>query len=241
MEPYYQGNSATIYHGDCREVLESLQADVCITDPPYGDTSLEWDTWQPKWPGMLICNQLWCFGSMRMFLENYSEFSSWTLAQDIIWKKQNGSSFHADRFRRVHEHIIHFYRGMWQNVTKNVQVTNDAKKRTVRTKARPPHMGEIGEQFYESQDGGPRLMTSVIEAKNCHGYAAHPTQKPVAVLGRIIEYSTNQGDTIIDPFMGSGSTLVAAQELSRVAIGIEVNEKYCEIAAKRLSQLTLQF
>jgi len=174
-----------------------------------------------------------------MFLAHIDEFSGWQMSQDVIWKKHNGSNFHADRFRRIHEHALHFYRGQWADVYKSVQVTMDATKRTVRTKSRPTHTGHIDATPYESKDGGPRMMTSVIEARSCHGYAVHPTQKPVAFLGPLIEYSCPEGGIVLDPFMGGGSTLVSARDLGRKAVGIEANEEYCEAAVKRLSQQCL--
>lgn len=239
MQPYYQSEFATIYHGDCRAVLPSLTADLVATDPPYGETALSWDSWQSGWLDLLQSNSMWCFGSFRMFMENAKEFAGWKLAQDVIWKKHNGSNFRADRFRRIHEHAVHFYRGKWSEVWKSVQVTMDAKKRSVRKKTRPPHMGYIESTPYESTDGGPRMMTSVIEARSCHGYAVHKTQKPVAILGPLIEYSCRPGGTVLDPFMGSGSTLVAARDCGRKAIGIEINEEFCEAAANRLEQQVL--
>jgi site-specific DNA-methyltransferase (adenine-specific) len=68
----------------------------------------------------------------------------------------------------------------------------------------------------------------------------HPTEKPLGIIRPIIQYSTNEGDTVFDPFTGSGSVLVAAVELGRKAIGVDVDEKWCEIAARRLSQEVLQ-
>jgi len=68
---------------------------------------------------------------------------------------------------------------------------------------------------------------------------AHPTQKPEELMRRLIRFFTTPGDTILDPFMGSGTTLRAAKDLGRKAIGIEIEEKYCEIAAKRMAQAVL--
>lgn len=220
-------------------MLQYIVADVVVTDPPYGETSLPWDRWQTGWIPLVQSPQMWCFGSLRMFLENAADFGDWKFAQDVVWKKHNGSNFHADRFRRIHEHALHFYRGQWTDVFKSVQVTMDATARTVRTKSRPTHAGHIDATPYESKDGGPRMMTSVIEARSCHGYAVHPTQKPVAILGPLIEYSCPAAGTVVDPFMGSGSTLVAARDCVRRSIGIEAEEEYCEAAVKRLQQAVL--
>ena len=240
MKPYYEEPGITIFHGDMREIAPTLCFQCIITDPPYGETSLEWDQWVENWPRYVLSSsierQLWCFGSMRMFLKKIDEFQPWRFAQDIVWEKHNGSGFHADRFKRVHEHALHFYTGEWTNGYHSPVYTADATARTVRRKQKPPHMSRVDEGRYVSHDGGPRLMRSVIYSRSCHGEAEHPTQKPLQVLTPLIEYSCESGGLVVDPFAGSGSTLVAAKRIGRRAIGIEVNERYCEIAAKRLSQ-----
>jgi len=242
-KPFYDRGGITIYHGDARKILSGLdEADCVIADPPYGDTSLDWDIpiggWLPK-VKLSEKGSLWCFGSLRAFMKSFGEFKGWNFSQDLVWEKHNGSNFHADRFRRVHEHVVQFYRGKWRKVYKEVVTTPDAVKKTARRKFRPAHMGQIERGAFLSLDGGPRLMRSVISIRSCHGYADHPTQKPVGILGPIIEYSCPKGGLVLDPFMGAGSTLCAAKELGRRAIGIEKERKYCEAAVRRLSQEVL--
>ena len=237
MRPYYQDRCVTIYHGDCREVLPRLRrADVVIADPPYGVTSLDWDVPVADWLHLLPSNSLWCFGSMRFFMTQ--QFAGWAYAQEVIWEKHNGSIFHADRFRRVHEFSVQFYRGSWADVWKRPVYTRDATARTVRRKKRPTHSGHIESSSYVSHDGGPRLMRSVLKVRSCHGHAQHPTQKPLGIVRPLIEYSCPPDGSVLDPFMGSGTTLRAAKDLGRKAIGIEIEERYCEIAADRLMKRT---
>ena len=249
--PYYDHGGIVIWHGDCREILPSLEPesfDMICADPPYGETQLDWDVRDLSWlllggPLVKPTGSAWCFGSLRMFMAQAEQLAaaSWQIAQDLIWEKHNGSNFHADRFKRVHEHAVQFYRkgAAWESVYKAPVTRPDAAARTVRRKRRPPHTGFIEASRYESHDGGPRLMRSVIYARSCHGEAEHPTQKPTAIVAPLIEYSCPKGGSVLDPTMGVGSALVAAKELGRCATGIEIDERYCEAAAKRLAQESL--
>lgn len=83
-----------------------------------------------------------------------------------------------------------------------------------------------------------KRIPDVIYAKRT-GNTKHPTEKPISVISQLIQ--ANEGNTILDPFMGSGTTLVAAKNLGRKCIGVEINEKWCEIAAKRLAQSVFDF
>lgn len=239
MKPYYEEPGITIYHGDCREILPTLpKVDLVLTDPPYGDTDLEWDTRVSHWPQIVPADALWCFGSFRFFMENKGEFAGWKIAQELIWEKQNGSGFSVDRFNRVHELIAHWYRGKWSDVGHATprEVTGIQRKsdKPVSRGVRTPHRGKIDKGQWV--DDGTRLIRSVIKCRNEHFTAEHPTQKPVELIRLILEYSTSAGQSILDPFMGSGATLVAAKRLGRRAIGIEIEERYAEIAVNRLRQ-----
>lgn len=235
--PYYERSGIVIYCGDCREILPTLEVGAAlITDPPYGATSLHWDQWVSGWLPIVREPTLWCFGSFRMYVDRASEFTTagWKLAQDVVWEKHNGSSPLKDRFRRVHELVVHWYRGPWSGQLQQTPKTLDATRRQVRRKRRPPHWGRIEESAYESHDGGPRLARSVQRFRSEHGRAEHPTPKPPPLIELLVEYSTRPGDLVVDPFCGGGATLVACARQGRRAVGIEVDERWCEASARAL-------
>jgi site-specific DNA-methyltransferase (adenine-specific) len=118
-------------------------------------------------------------------------------------------------------------------------MTRDAIARTVRRKTNPTHWSKISEGHFTSEDGGPRLQRSVLRVRSCQGDAEHPTQKPVGIVAPLIEYSSPRRGLVLDPFMGSGTTLRTAKDLGRRAVGIELDERYSEIAARRMSQSVL--
>lgn len=249
MKPYYQDNLITLYCGDMREVVPALglTADAIITDPPYGETSLEWDRWPEGWPAIAttVAPQMWCFGSFRMFWDKGYDLKAgkWHFAQDVIWEKHNGSNASNDRFRRIHEIPVHFYRDdvSWSELYKQPVYTASATARTVRRKKRPVHWGELGESAYRSEDGGPRLQESIIYCRSCHGYAVNETQKPEGIVRPLMQYSVPAGGKVVDFFAGSGTKLVVARELGLKAVGIELRESQCEEIVKRLSQSVLAF
>lgn len=228
--PYYADDSVTLHLGDCREVVPALEmtADLILADPPYGETALGWDAWPTGWLKAVYpaARSLWCFGSMRMFGFSWDEFygTGWVLSQDIVWEKHNGSGFAADRFKRVHEHAVHWYRGLWSEIYHEVPTTPDAVARQARSKGRPAHMGERTANTFQSEDGGPRLMRSVIPMRSMHGRAIHPTEKPVGILDPLIRYACPPGGTVLDPFAGSGSTAEAARLTGRKAIARRMSQ-----------------
>lgn len=244
LAPYYQDDHVVLYCGDMRDVIPALgisSVDAVITDPPYGQSRLAWDRWPPGWPTLLasLTRNLWCFGNLRMFMDRRDDFDDWQIAQDLVWEKHNGSSSTADQFRRVHEQMVHFYRGEWAAIHKEPQVTHDAYARKVRRKKAPKHWSPIGEHTYESEENGPRQMRSVIYAKSAHsghGKGGLGVTKPEAVLAPLISYSVPVGGVVLDPFAGSGTTLDTARKHGRRAIGIEIRPEQCAAVVKLLNK-----
>lgn len=167
------------------------------------------------------------------------ESAGWRYAQEIVWEKHNGSGFHADRFKRVHELLVQFYpdSSPWASIYNQVQTTSDATARTVRRKTRPAHTGHIAASSYVSEDGGPRIMRSVIYARSCHGRAIHETQKPVDLVEPLILTSCPPGGLVGDFFAGSGTIGDACNMLGRRYIGAEVDSSYFAKATDRLATL----
>jgi site-specific DNA-methyltransferase (adenine-specific) len=235
-----------LLHAGCfKDLVRAMPAesiDLILTDPPYGETSLSWDRWVDGWPAEVYrvlkpTGSMWVFGSMRMFLNRVGEFHQYKFSQDVIWEKHNGSGFHADRFKRVHENALHFYRAdsPWKSLYQNVQYTMDAVQRSVkRKKGRPAHMGNIDATPYFSEDGGPRMMRSVIYVRSEHGRAEHPTQKPEGIIDPLMKYSCPPGGVVFDPFMGSGAVGVVAKKNGMRFIGAEISPDYFEVAKRRI-------
>ena len=227
-ELYYADESVSLFLGDCREILPALtyRADCVVADPPYGETSLPWDRWPAGWldAAALVTHSLWCFGSLRMFLGHVDEFRSWKLSQDVVWEKHNGSGAGADRFYRVHEAASHWYRGTWSTIYHDVPRVAATAEQVARNGTAVRMTSGTHRGDYATAKGweetGVRLTRSVIRCKSAHSRAIHPTENGL----------------VVDPFAGSGSTLDTARQSGRRAIGIEADERYCELAARRLSQ-----
>ncbi len=235
--------SVLLINGDCRtDLAEHGPFDCIVADPPYGDTSLDWDRIVSGWEDVaLSClkptGSMWVFGSLRYFFKTGVP-DGWKLAQDIVWEKHNGSGFHADRFKRVHEHAVQLYRAdaPWEGVFNEVQTTSDAERKTVRRrKTRPTQMGSIKAAPFESIDGGPRIMRSVIQMRSMHGRAIHPTEKPAPLLEILIRTSCPPGGLVGDFFAGSGAAGEACQMTGRNYVGTEIDPLMAAKAQARLA------
>jgi site-specific DNA-methyltransferase (adenine-specific) len=231
----------SVLQGDCRVLLAEMtdeSADCIVADPPYGQTALVWDRvvsgWQTAARRVLKrAGSMWVFGTLRSFMLARDAFEGWTLSQDVVWEKHTGSGFAVDRFRRVHEQVALFYRSdaRWADVYKAPQFTLDATARKVHAKAtRLPHTGTIGAHVYETAEGDPRHMRSVLHVRSCHRKGIHPTQKPVDLLKPLIAYSCPPGGLVVDLFAGSGAVGVACRETDRRYIGLELDPDFARAA-----------
>ena len=217
MTLYYEDDLVRLYHGDCREITEWLEADVLVTDPPYGmayvnrhGRSVPGDA-DPTIRDRTVA--LW--GDRPALV-----FGTWKVSrpdgvrQVMVWDKSGGNGFGSTRYPWGNTHEEVYLLGTWPKVVA---------------------AGRARDGFT------PAISHSVLRFPVQNSMASdrpgHPTPKPLGLMEHLVGKSPK--GTIADPFAGSGSTLVAAKNLGRRAIGVELEERYCEIAAKRLAQDTL--
>jgi site-specific DNA-methyltransferase (adenine-specific) len=221
-EPYYQDAACTIYHGDCREILPQLgPVDHVITDPPYSERTHKGARSQNDLNNSMITFAHIEFDDLRSLLDSI-KVSRWVIMTcDLL---------HAAQLMLSPPDSLDFIRlGVWVKPNPTPQFTGDRPGQGFEQVA---ILHKPGKKRWNG-GGFPAVWT-------CNKiFGRHPTEKPMELYTRFIEQFTDEGETILDPFMGSGTTLEAAKLMGRKAIGIELEEKYCEIAANRLRQEVL--
>jgi len=223
MKPYYQDKWVTIYHGDCREILPTLEkVDLVLTDPPYFIPAKHYETRRLfrrtfgdlgilesffkglfddldkvlKQDGLLY---MFCDGQSYPLFYYYAYFIT-KAVRPLIWDKK--VSFNGYYWRHQHEIIL---------------------------------FGVRPEKHKIPTGDGDILRYSAVKVDK----RMHPAEKPIDLLSHIIRATASEDATILDPFLGSGTTAYCAKKLGRKCIGIEISEDYCRIAAQRCAQAVL--
>lgn len=228
MIPYYEDSSVTIYHGDCREIMPTLTADAVITDPPYG---LNLRAKQTRNPGRS--------GSHKVNEASTTYDDDPAVIRALIAEVMPLVFAVADRAL--------IFPG-------SAMLYAYPEPAALGTVFNPAGSGYSSWGFQCSQpilyygkypslqDGNGHHPNGFIDRWSADtGGIDHPCPKPLHWMTWAIAKASREGETILDPFVGSGTTLVAAKKMGRKAIGIELSERYCEIAAGRLNQQVLDF
>lgn len=234
--------------GNCLELMKNIpghSVDMVLCDLPYNMTRNEWDCAFPL-------NHLWMqynrivkengavvlFGSGHFTVDliNSADNCGFNWRYNLVWEKTTPTGFlNANRQPlRTHEDICVFYN---KQPTYNPQKTNGHTRKvsTAYHKRNAKKTTNYGEHNLKSYDSTERFPTSVIKfATDKQKSALHPTQKPVALLEWLIKTYTNEGETVMDNCMGSGSAGVASVNTGRNFIGIELNTGYFDIAKQRI-------
>jgi site-specific DNA-methyltransferase (adenine-specific) len=226
--------------------------DAIITDPPYGTTNLEWDhkiDLVRLWiefkrlikPGGVIV----MFSAQPFATDLINSNRAW-FRYEIIWKKTAPIGFLDANSRpmRLHENILVFcdtFRrsndGKRAAMTYNPQMTigKPYSKRAGNHRASHYKFERLDREVVNS---GTRFPVDVLEVPNRSGKAYHPTQKPVELMEWLVRTYSHESELVLDPFAGGGSTLIACAKTGRRGVGIEREEKYVEMIALRINELT---
>ena len=241
-----------LIQGDCIEVMQNLinqgvKVDAIITDPPYGTTACKWDSVIPfdkMWDCLhkLIKDNgaIVLFGSepfsTYLRMSNIKEFK-----YDWIWEKSrpSGISFKTQPMKK-HEIISVFFKKIntFNEILEDREYLGEISTRkpwaTWNTGKSEHLKGETNKKIFNEK----RKPTSILKFSSVPNFPKnlHPTQKPVALMEYLIKTYTNEGETVLDFTMGSGTTGVACKNLNRKFIGIEKDEKYFEIAKERINE-----
>ncbi len=232
VRPYFDDGRCVIYNGDCREVLEAagLAADCVITDPPYSSGGFQEAGRSAGSIGTTRSEG----GLPRLRADNLSTRGYRRLIREVI--------------DRVAPQELYMFTD-WRMWIESFDCAEDAGLRVramvVWDKLLPgmgsPWRGQHELILYAVRDQpDPQWGSGNVIGCARSGNQHHPTEKPVGLIESLLRNSKT-ARSVLDPFMGSGTTLVAARNLGRRAIGIEIEERYCEIAAERLGQQVLDF
>ncbi|QSQ19304.1 site-specific DNA-methyltransferase [Pyxidicoccus parkwayensis] len=226
MKPYFESDTVTLFHADCRDQLLDLPSqsvDLLLSDPPYGmafegkgehSAPIRADGARQ---GVRVLRQALTAAGPALKLDAHAflfcHWASWPDFYDAVaahlrlkgalvwWKDRGGSGDCAGSFAPDYEVVLH---------------ASGAKRRSLAGK----------------RQGAVLAGFPPVPAQQ----RTHPTEKPVSLLAHLVAKSCPEGGTVLDPFAGTGATLVAAVQLGRRAVGIELEERYCEAAARRLEQ-----
>ncbi len=230
MKPYYEQDGITIFLGDCRDILPTLEPgsiDLVLTDPPYGVRYVT--AWRSRTDPLVA-----------------------PIAGDESLNLLADSMPQLDRILRQDRHAYFFASAQMIGLTTEI-VSNFFRVKNVLVwdKGDAGSVGDLEAGYGVTWEGiiyankgrrnliGPRPRTVYRYDWSGTRDPVHPTVKPVGVLTWLMAKSSNAREIVLDPFMGSGTTLRAAKDLGRRAIGIEIEERYCEIAVRRLQQSVL--
>jgi site-specific DNA-methyltransferase (adenine-specific) len=240
LQPFYRDAQTEIFNADCMDVMTTLDGesvDMILCDLPYGTMLLKWDN-------RLNLKSLWAeylrlikpsgaivLTAQQPFATELINVGRKQFRYEIIWQKTCPGGFMQAKIMplRAHENILVFSK-------------RPAKYNPQMMAARPyKTKGGTKSDAYVCRttahvNHGTRYPQSVIVLPNREGKRYHPTQKPVELMQYLILTYTDAGDVVLDNTMGVGTTLVAAKQLGRRSIGIEIEAQFCEVAKARLSQ-----
>lgn len=245
-EPYYRDEMVTLYLGDFRELAPQLPVvDAVLSDPPYGMTDSKWDTkvdtsWLIDQCVSLTPHGTVAFTTSQPFSSEVVLAAGKRFRHEWIWQKNAGSNFGTVKWHPMKEHesviVVAARKGRYFPIMQ--ERTGGGLARVQSGVVNYSAMSRDGLQKGRLDQGGQSLRPDLRYPSSVQRFnrerGLHPTQKPVALFDYLTRTYTLEGETVLDPFAGSGTTLLAAALLGRKSIGVEIEEKFAEVIAMRM-------
>lgn len=248
----YQNDLATIYHGDCLDVLHKIQdgsIDLIFADPPY-NIGKRFGNFSDSWPSDMEYAE-WCYKWLSICIDKLSSLGSlyvmtstqampyldlWlrdrlSIQSRIVWHYDSSGVQAKKFFGSLYEPIL-FCTKDHKNYTFNV-ADIEVEARTGAIRNLIDYRKEVPAPYKTTKVPGNTWYIPRVRYR-MHEYEVHPSQKPEALLERIIKASSNVGDIVLDPFGGTFTTCLVAKRLGRRSIGIEMQDEYIKIGLRRL-------
>ena len=257
---FYSHSNGKIWAGDSLVWIKSIESEsvnLVFADPPYNLKKAEWDTfesqeayveWSLQWikqvarilkptGSLYVCGFSEILADIKLPSQRYFEGCRW-----IVWHYKNKANMGND-WGRSHESILHFRKSReFTFNTDEVRIPygNHTTKYPEHPQAETSQYGNGKKQIWQPHPGGakPRDVIEVPVLNNgIQEKTAHPTQKPEELLRKIILASSNPGDVVLDPFLGSGTTAVVSEQLKRRWLGCDISLEYCQWAVDRIERV----
>ena len=238
MKPYYEADGITIYHGDCLDVIGRLTLDgvaAVVTDPPYASGAR--NEAQKTASGAMLRGSGW---------DDKPIVNDQMTTGGFVWLMRHTALALYPAMIPGASWLSFIDWRQWPNLAGALETCNLRIQQLVVWDKGSPGMGNGFRSQHELVVHASKGVPNVHSPKYGNVFSAgrqrpidHPSPKPEGLMMKLLEVVSAPGDLVVDPFMGAGTTLRAAKDLGRCAIGIEAEERYCEIAAKRLGQMVL--
>jgi len=243
------GVSCRLLQGDCIEQMHTINEgsiDMVLTDPPYGTTACKWDSiipLKPMWEQLkrvIKPNGAIVMTASQPFTTTLIASNMKMFKYEWIWEKSKSGSAFTAKYRPVnkHENILVFGKGKINYYPQKVKGEPYSRKHNVSECDVNNHGIGFNKTIVHTENNGFRYPITVqrFQQKWRRQDQIHPTQKPVALMEYLIKTYTNEGETVLDFTMGSGTTGVACRNLKRNFIGIELDNNYFSIARERIER-----
>jgi site-specific DNA-methyltransferase (adenine-specific) len=237
----------TLYKGDCLVEMDKIadkSIDMILCDLPYGTTACKWDIiipFEPLWEHyerIIKDNGAMVFTSSQPFTTDLINSNRKLFKYEWIWDKKMVTGVGQVKIKpmKCHENILIFSKGKTTYNPQFREVKSPFGKLS-NTTSKSTSLKTYDEINFNVGVGYPKTIIEFPRPNNLSGGGYHPTQKPVALMEYLIKTYTNEGETVLDNCMGSGTTGVACKNTNRNFIGIEMDENYFNIAQKRIEDV----